>query len=234
MHSYKSACQVRLTRTKLRLTSSLMSMRSFTGNLLKKYNIQWQRLARECDIAMRNTSSLWCIRSGAHSVDIGQNPIGHLLPVLLPILAIFPQALFLIPHLTMNEQDGEIDNIKVCESHPPALRFTLNHNSLTAQREARFLLNHISSQTRGETIRPRHDPIAEIVDVPGGAPPPRDQELTTRFCLHVLQMGDLRIIRVRPEAILFVVRAAEDIVAECLHCKHPRDTNGAQVDGVDS
>ncbi len=50
-------------------------------------------------------------------VDARYNPVLHDLRISLPVLTVLPQALLLISQLTMNKQDGEVQNIEVREDH---------------------------------------------------------------------------------------------------------------------
>jgi len=109
-----------------------------------------------------------------------------MLAVLLPVLSILLTTLLLVPALAMQKQHGEVHHEEVSEDHAPAL--CLGRDNIVAvavAREVRIALrsgnrvrssvaHHVASERGGQDVRPRHEPVAEVVDVARCAPPAGD------------------------------------------------------------
>ena len=76
------------------------------------------------------------------------------------------------------------------------------------------MLNKVTGNPSRKTVCPGLDPVTEVVDVASCAPPSGDQELRSRFRLDKLQMCDSGVIGICSEAVLLIVRAAEDVVSK--------------------
>lgn len=131
----------------------------------------------------------------------------------------------------MNEQGAKVEDIKVRENHTPAADFWGLHRSFLNQTRGRVErpLNDKSRNTRRRTKRPRHQPIAKVVDMPGNPPPTRDQQLGASLGGDVLEMLDARVVRVSAEAVLLGVRAAEDVVADSVDGQSEDDAADAHL-----
>ena len=70
-------------------------------------------------------------------------------------------------------------------------------------------------EPRGKTPRQTHQPISSVVDVPGEAPPPGNDQFGTAFGAQGLEVGDGRVVGVAAERVLLAVAAAEGPVAQC-------------------
>lgn len=68
--------------------------------------------------------------------------------------------------------------------------------------------------------------------MPRDTPPPGNHQLRARLCLDVLDILHLGVFRVRTEAVLGAVRAAEDVVSCTLNCQDSGKTKVPQVNRV--
>ena len=98
--------------------------------------------------------------------------------VSLPIVAVLFSARFTVASVAMDEENAEIYDVKV--------------------------RNEVGKAAR-ETPRPRHDPVAEVVDVAADAPPTADDQLCTSRRLQSLQVRDSFIRWVGAEQVLLRV-----------------------------
>jgi hypothetical protein len=178
-------------------------------------------------------------------VNTRHDPPRHKLNVTVPVLAVLPPALFFVPPLAVNEQDGEIHHEEVREDHAPTLRLTRNNVlTITVLEKVRValacrdrmlsgILDDIPRHGSRQDVRPGHEPVAEIVDVARPTPPPRNKKLGSSGRLDVFQVLDAGVLGVGAEAVLLVVDGAEDVVPDTLHSQHTSDTGKTEIDGVD-
>lgn len=152
----------------------------------------------------------------------------------------------------MHEQYRKIRHIKVRNQHTPTLRFarydfhtasqtTIIPDERTAFRrsatdvveaEGGGWLDDIASESGGEAVGPRHEPIAQVVDVACRAPPAGDEQFGTRRGGDVFEMFDARVLWIRAEAVLLVVAGAEDVVAYSLNSEDACTAKDAQAHWV--
>ena len=168
-----------------------------------------------------------------------------MLDVAVPVLAVLAPALLLVTALAVQEKDGEVDHEEVGEDHAPALGLARNSVFAVAVLEEVCVglrggdgvlggvADQVAGQSGGQDVGPAHEPVAEVVDVAGHAPPAGDEQARAGFGLDVLEVRDARVLRVGAEAVLLVVDGAEDVVAEALDGEHSNDTLDAEINGVD-
>ena len=130
----------------------------------------------------------------------------------------------------MNEKDSEVKHVKVSDRDGVAPHTFLRHKAGTRvqNRRRKFVAR---SQSR-QAVRPRHQPVAQVVNVARGAPPSGRQQTRARGGLDVLEVRDSGVFGVCAEAVLFVVDAAEDVVAQALDSEDREHVGGAQDYGV--
>lgn len=116
-------------------------------------------------------------RSKLLLVDTRHNSARNFAGILLPISTILPLTLFLISALSVNQQDGKVDDVKVGEDHAPSASITLD-DLLGHGPRHRVLgyVDEIAGKPRRQGVRPRHDPVSKVVDMAGTAPPAGGEE----------------------------------------------------------
>jgi hypothetical protein len=139
----------------------------------------------------------------------------------------------------MNKQNRKVNNVKIRNRHSPPPRAPLHYpilpprESRLAIQQRRALLHKIPRYSCWQTESPGHDPVTQIVDVARRSPPSGDDEFRPRGCLHVLQVRDAGVRRVGAEAVLLVVRAAENVVPQTENGENAGVTGEAEGEGVD-
>lgn len=146
----------------------------------------------------------------------------------------------------MDQEHSEVCHEEICNNHTPALGLTRNDILLVRVLEedrilrcsidwmCRRVADNITSGRSGEDIRPRHEPVAKVIDVARGAPPARYEKFGPSCSFDVLEVLHTRIVRVGAETVLLVVDRAEDVVAECLDGENGHQSTDAELDGVGS
>lgn len=76
-----------------------------------------------------------------------------------------------------------------------------------------------------DALRQAEQPVAKVVDVAGGAPPARDDELATALGRHVAQALGEWVVGLVTEHVLFEVGHAENVVAN--HAQRGNGSRGA-------
>ncbi len=110
-------------------------------------------------------------------VDARHDPALHLTGVLVPISAVLPLTLLLVSALAVDQQDGKVDDVEISEDHAPAARITGdNFSRLVPGQRVPGPVDEVACDACGQTVRPRHDPVAEVVDVAGATPPAGGEE----------------------------------------------------------
>lgn len=107
----------------------------------------------------------------------------------------------------MDQQNTKVDNVEVGEHDAPSSSVRIRDN-LPANVPGQSVLvrfDQIPRDAGGETVRPGHDPVTQIVDMAGHSPPPRSQQSRTSVRGDRSQVLDPRVLGVRPEAVLLVV-----------------------------
>lgn len=171
-------------------------------------------------------------------VNTRQNLPSNNLLILLPVLAILLGASNIIPPFTMNEQNGKVQHVKVRKDHAPATSRTLNDLTPVKHRDS---TRH--SAASSEDLVPRNgsrqaerrslEPVAKVVDMPRPAPPSTGKQPRTALRLDERQILDTRVIRLRAEDLLLIIRRAEDVQTRREDGKDAGNASPAQVDGVD-
>mmetsp|Transcript_8209 Transcript_8209/g.29984 ORF Transcript_8209/g.29984 Transcript_8209/m.29984 type:complete len:364 (-) Transcript_8209:421-1512(-) len=128
-------------------------------------------------------------RRSTRSVHVRTEPPPHDGAVRVPVLPVLLLARLLISLVAVHEQHAEINDVKI---------------------------RHDVAEPARQAPRPRHEPIAEVVDVPRHAPPPGDQQTRAARGREVLQVLHRRVVRVLAETILLPVAAAEHDVSDDL------------------
>src|SRR5438034_1315939 len=125
-----------------------------------------------------------------HSINARQDPASHLGCILVPIRAIFLFALLLIPPLTVDEKNSKVHQEEVGCNHAPASNLSSLDGSLFYRSRGRVLLidDEVSCDTSWKTVRPRHHPIAQVVDMTSAPPPTGSKELRTAVGFDVFEV----------------------------------------------
>lgn len=118
--------------------------------------------------------------------------------------------LVVVTSLAVNEEDSKVQDVEVGDEHAPSLSFALNNLSTVSHNPRAFGMssgaeNLIPGKTGRETIGPRLDPIAQVVDVTGDSPPACREKLAALLGLDVLEVRDSGVVGVGSEAVLLVV-----------------------------
>lgn len=135
----------------------------------------------------------------------------------------------------MKKQDTEVDHIKVRENHSPAASFRrLDGLSLPLTRSRVDTLNNrITCNTGWEAVRPRHDPVAKVVNVACATPPAGNEKLGAGFRFDILEVLHAGIIRIGAEAVFLVVGTTENRISRGCDGKDDEDPTQAELRGVD-
>ena len=147
-------------------------------------------------------------------------------------------ALLVVAALSVNKKNGKVQDVKVCDQHAPSLGLTLD-NLTTVAHHVRALnvssgaQDLVTRKTGGKAVRPRLDPIAEVVDVSGHTPPASSKQLAALLGLDVLEVRDSGVVGVSAEAVLLVVGRAEDVKAKTNKAEHCSETQRAEGHGMD-
>lgn len=80
----------------------------------------------ESDAVMKGAMKGKCGPVYTNLVNTRQNNRGHLFLVLNPIFTILAHTLVFIPWRTVNQENGNVDQVEVRKHHPPSSRFTLH------------------------------------------------------------------------------------------------------------
>lgn len=163
-----------------------------------------------------------------HLVHSWQDSPLDLLTIRLPVLAILAPALLLVAHLPMDEEDGEVEHVEVRDGDGGAFDAVGGDEAGSGVHDAWG--QFVAGGEGGQAVRPAHDPVAEVVDVAGCSPPAGGQETGAGGGFHVFQMGDFGVVGVGAEAVLLVVRCAEDVVACALDREDHEDVKWPEDD----
>ena len=103
-------------------------------------------------------------------VDTRNDPVSHSLAVLLPVLAVLTVALLIIATLAVQEEDSEVDDVEVGNRDSPALSISLDDFAVITHHDGAFgagtcTQDLVARKTGGQAVRPRLDPVPEVVDV---------------------------------------------------------------------
>lgn len=152
-------------------------------------------------------------------VDSRDDAVANNLLVLDPVVPVLAVALFVVSAVPVNQENCKIHNVEVGDGDRPAFGVALNdlaavlHNIRLLSNPATGSQNLVTGNTGGKAVRPRLDPITEIVDVASYAPPARCQELAASLGLDELEVGNLGVVGVVAEVVLFQIGRAEDVEA---------------------
>jgi len=130
----------------------------------------------------------------------------------------------------VDEQDGEVEQVKVCDRYCRSSHAVGGDEPRARMEDAGR--DFVPGGEGGEAERPRHEPVAEVVDVSGPAPPAGRQQTAARMRLDVGEVRHLGIVGVGAEGILLAVARTEDVVAGQLHGGNHHEVDGAEHDGV--
>lgn len=168
-------------------------------------------------------------------INIGNDSPGYNLAVALPILAVLLAAFLLVSAFTVHEKHAEIDDVEIREDHAPGAGGALLELGGDVTGDGVLVaVDEIPGHACGQAVAEGHDPVAEVVDVAGTSPPAGDDEFGSSFGGDGLEVGDARVVGVRPEAVLLVVGGAEDVVSHALEGEDAGDAlqpEGERVDG---
>lgn len=134
---------------------------------------------------------------------------------LVPVLAVLVATGLVVPPLSVDEEYGKVRDVEVCDGG----REARGEAPCPAESLAFPLYKHL-----------RHEPITEVVWVPGSSPPSAREELCTALCLHERKV--FRVFTV-PKVCLFIVRRAENVQSEELECGDCYRGGYAEIDWVE-
>lgn len=124
------------------------------------------------------------------------------LHILIPISAILYFAIMVVSPLTMDEEDGKVDDVKVGKGRV---------------------------ESGGKAVRETHDQVSEIVGMPRCAPPSTRDELGTPLGGHVAQILGVSSLS---ELILFTICRAENVIAQGVQYKDGSRVRWPEFDRV--
>mmetsp|Transcript_5638 Transcript_5638/g.23129 ORF Transcript_5638/g.23129 Transcript_5638/m.23129 type:complete len:219 (-) Transcript_5638:733-1389(-) len=153
-------------------------------------------------------SKLYCSDApnrGGCLIHVRDQPVLDDGAVLVPVLPVLLLARLAVPHVPVHEQDAEVDDVKVW--------------------------HHVRKPAR-EAPGPRHEPVAQVVDVPRDAPPPAGDKPGAPLRGQVRQVRHPRVVRVVAEPVLLEVAPAEDGVPESLDAEDERQKLRGQRHGT--
>ena len=164
-------------------------------------------------------------------VNSRNDPPFHLFAVRVPIFSILPPALLLVSSFSVDKKNSEVDQIEIRDWDSPAL------HALGTDQSHAGILNRgsklVTCRESGEAVCPRHDPVAQIIDMTRHTPPAGGDESSAVGCLNVFEMLNRWVFRILPECGLLAVACAEDIVAGSLDCEDHEDVEQPKIDRVD-
>lgn len=173
-----------------------------------------------------------------HLVYVRNDPPPDSLLVLLPVLAILAVALLIVASVTVDQQDGEVHDIEVGEDRAPASRSALDDLPAIGHLKGAFGVraggqDQVAGHARWQAVGPRLQPVAEVIDVTGDAPPAGRDEPRASLGLDIFEVRDARVVRVRAEGVLLRVCEAEDRESCNEHREDGCEPDRPQGDGVD-
>lgn len=191
------------------------------------------RTTRQCDTG--NCLHHECRTQRSRSVDPRNNAAPHQRCIPVPIGVILLLALLLVPSLTVDEQNAKVDEEEIGEYDTPATHLGRLHSLLLhiASGGIDSLQNDVSRNARRETVRPRHDPVTEVVDMARAAPPAGRDQLGASSRLDVFEVLHAGVVGVRAETVLLVVGTAEDVVADAGDTQHAHETVETELERKD-
>lgn len=107
------------------------------------------------------------MRSRAALVDPWNDTAADKRSVSVPVLAVLSLALFFVTSLTVKEKNTKVDQEEISEDEAPAARFGCLHGLLFELARGRVdaLEDHEPGDPSRQGVRPRHKPVAEVVDM---------------------------------------------------------------------
>lgn len=165
------------------------------------------------------------------SVNAWNDPAPDQRRIPVPVGSVLALALLLVTLLAVDQQRAKVHQEEVREDHSPApalgglngLLLQVPGGRVDAQD------NSVAGNARRQAVRPRHDPVAQVVDVAGASPPAGRDQLGAAGRLDVLEVLDAGIVRVGAETVLLVVGAPEDRVAHGSDSQDEQDAIEAQL-----
>lgn len=128
-------------------------------------------------------------------VDPRKDAVGNDFTVLVPILAVLLPTALLIPAVSVNEEDREVDAVVVRQRMTETWVFVQEGKAEGGENELKWMPSETTPRdaralTTGEAPREPHHQVSEIVDVSRGSPPSFDQKLRSSSRRESLQMSD--------------------------------------------
>ena len=177
--------------------------------------------------------------SSIHLVDTRDDLPPDNLLVLLPILTVLLGALLVISQITVDQENGKVQDVEVGEHDTPSPGLALDNLTTVKHGDgtrgaAASAQNLITSNAGGKRVRPALQPIAEIVDMASDAPPSGGDETGASLGLEVGKMLDAGVLGVRAEVVLLAVGQTEDAITSSQNSADSDQAQSAELLGVGS